>query len=243
MRLPQPFSLFGGFMQLSKRLQALTELVTKGLRVADIGCDHAYVSIHLMEQNIASKVIAMDINKGPLERAKENIKKYGFENQIETRLSNGAQKLELDEVDAVLIAGMGGALMSKILAEKEEVVDSLQELILQPQSELFLVRRHIREHHFRIVEERMLVEDGKYYTMMKAVKGEEPYVSEVCDYFGKYLLEHKDEILRIFLEKELNKKTKIYETLQKDQEKHQVRLQELQEEIKLLQGGLSYYVM
>ena len=70
-------------MQLSKRLQAVVELVTKGESVADVGCDHAYVSIYMMEQRIASKVIAMDVNKGPLKRANENIQKYNYENKIE----------------------------------------------------------------------------------------------------------------------------------------------------------------
>ena len=230
-------------MQLSKRLQALTEFVTEGLRVADIGCDHAYVSIYLMEKKIASKVIAMDINKGPLLKAKENIAKYGLTEVIETRLSNGAMELEAGEVDGVLIAGMGGALMARILSQSSEVLDSLEEWILQPQSELYLVRRHIRDHGFHIVEENMLIDEGKYYTLMKARKGKEDSSLEVFDYFGKYLLENKNETLKQFLEQELKKKEAIFSKLQGEGQNHRARLAELEEEITRIKGGLKYYAM
>lgn len=230
-------------MQLSKRLQALTEFVTEGLRVADIGCDHAYVSIYLMEKKIASKVIAMDINKGPLLKAKENIAKYGLTEVIETRLSNGAMELEAGEVDGVLIAGMGGALMTRILSQSSEVLDSLEEWILQPQSELYLVRRHIRDHGFHIVEENMLIDEGKYYTLMKARKGKEDSSLEVFDYFGKYLLENKNETLKQFLEQELKKKEAIFSKLQGEGQNHRARLAELEEEITRIKGGLKYYAM
>ncbi len=225
-------------MQLSKRLEALTRLVTKGMRVADIGCDHAYVSIELCEKNIASKVLAMDINKGPLMRATENIKAKGLADRIETRLSNGAEKLEVGEVDALLIAGMGGALMRNILSSRQDVVDSLQELYLQPQSEIFLVREYVRTHGFVIQEEKMMIEDGKYYVMMKAVRGETKEASHLFDCFGQYLLERKDETLKQFLEHEMQKKQSLLERLS---DSHKERCKELEEEVSLLKGGLAYY--
>lgn len=225
-------------MQLSKRLQALTELVTKGLRVADIGCDHAYVSIELCKKEIASKVIAMDINKGPLERATTNIAMCGLSDKIETRLSNGAQKLEVGEVDALLIAGMGGALMRNILEGRQEVVDELQELYLQPQSEIFLVRQYLRAHGFIIERERMLIDEGKYYVMMKAVRGHSEEESLVFDCYGKYLLEHKDETLYQFLTHEQKKKRQILSSLS---DKYEERIQELNQELCLIEGGLKYY--
>ncbi|MDO5291882.1 MAG: class I SAM-dependent methyltransferase [bacterium] len=225
-------------MQLSKRLKALTQLVTKGLRVADIGCDHAYVSIELCQKEIASKVIAMDINKGPLERAAANILMYGYEDRIETRLSNGAEKLQVGEVDALLIAGMGGALMKNILSSRQDVVDQLSELYLQPQSEVFLVRGYLREHGFVIEKETMLIDEGKYYVMMKAVRGVHTECSKVFDCYGKYLLEHKDPTLFEFLTHELAKKKKIVATLS---EKYADRISELNEEIALIEGGLKFY--
>lgn len=114
-------------MQLSKRLQAVVNLITRGAKVADVGCDHAYISIYMVEKNLASKVIAMDVNRGPLERAKENIRCCHYDNQIETRLSDGLQELKPGEADTLLIAGMGGALMQRILTGKMEVLEQVRE--------------------------------------------------------------------------------------------------------------------
>ena len=156
-------------MQLSKRLQAVADSVTKGNRVADVGCDHAYISIYLIQHNIAPHVIAMDINKGPLKRGRENIERLGFSSQIETRLSDGLHQLNPGEADTILIAGMGGALTVQILEEGLTSVKKCKELVLQPQSELFLVRKFIEQIEFEIIAEQMLIDDGKYYTIIKAI--------------------------------------------------------------------------
>ena len=213
-------------MQLSKRLQSVADLVTKGIRVADIGCDHAYTSIYMMKEAIATHVIAMDINKGPLEKAKANIKAYRYQDQIEVRLSDGAQKLNVGEVDALLLSGMGGALMIRILSNRMDVFHSLDEVILQPQAEIHLVRRFLHEQQFVIVNEVFLKEDGKYYVAMKARnlrKMEESerttmkekyglsYDKECYYYYGKDLLNEKHEVLEQFLHREVNMREEIKE--------------------------------
>lgn len=202
--------------KLSKRMQAVADLVTPGLRVADVGCDHAYVSIYLVEQGITSKCLAMDVNKGPLERAQENIRAHGLEDRIETRLGSGLEPALPGEVDAVLMAGMGGILMRDLLQTSREVSHSLQEWVLQPQSDIDLVRRYIRESGFRIVEENMVEEDGKYYPMFRAVPepdaaeadflpeaeltAEELLWQQVYDLYGKLLLTGRHPVLKEFLE-------------------------------------------
>ena len=95
-------------IKLSKRLQTVAHQVKCGGVAADIGCDHGFTSIYLIEQGLAKHVIAMDINEGPLERAKEHIREYGMEADIETRLSDGTAKLAPGEADTLLISGMGG---------------------------------------------------------------------------------------------------------------------------------------
>ena len=120
-------------MQLSLRLKTVADSVTGGNRVADVGCDHAYIAIHLAENNIAPRVVAMDVNKGPLSKAMENIEIRGLEDRIETRLSDGLARLNPGEADTVVIAGMGGALMVRILTEGESALYVVKELILQPQ--------------------------------------------------------------------------------------------------------------
>ena len=121
-------------MKLSKRLQMNVSLVPQGARVADIGCDHGYAAIWLIQNQVAEKMVAMDINEGPIARAKEHIRREGLEKQIECRRSNGMEKLEPGEVDTLMIAGMGGPLMIDILKARPEVLEKVQTLVLQPQS-------------------------------------------------------------------------------------------------------------
>ena len=153
---------------LSERLRAVTELVTKGNRVADIGCDHAYTSIYLVKKGIAPCAIAMDINAGPIERAKENVALYGLADKITVRRSDGVKELGVEEADTLLITGMGGLLMKKILSDKPEVTAAAKELVLQPQSEVEELRRFLHSIGFVITTEQIRKEDGKFYVMFQA---------------------------------------------------------------------------
>ncbi len=155
-------------MNLSKRLRMVADCVTKGNVVADVGCDHAYISIYLVEGKVAPGTIALDVNEGPLLRAQENIVSYGFESLISTRLSDGLHKLEPKEADSIVIAGMGGALMIRILEEGSECVKAAKELILQPQSEIWRVREYLHNLNFEITKEDMCIDEGKYYTVLHA---------------------------------------------------------------------------
>ena len=155
-------------MELSKRLKAVADLVSAGSIVCDAGCDHGYVPIYLVQRGICHKAIAADVNAGPLARAKDNIRAYGLEEYITTRLSDGVSALEAGEADALILAGMGGRLVIKILQEGCDVIARMREVILQPQSDIALVRSFLREIRWCIVREDMVYEDGKYYPMMKA---------------------------------------------------------------------------
>lgn len=236
-------------MQLSKRLQAVADLVTPGCRVADVGCDHAYTSIYLVENHISPYVIAMDVNQGPIERASENIKKFGFESQIDTRKSNGLEKLNENEADAILIAGMGGALTVQILLHNKEVLSSIRELILQPQSEIFKVRKMLGSIGFLNTCENMIKEDGKYYFMMKAkansfIKEKALYelTREEHFYYGRLLLEQKNDILKEFLEKEQKLCESIYQVLLTEPGINSMeRQKEMIDKLELIQKGLEYF--
>ena len=156
-------------MLLSDRMQAVVGLVESCERIADIGCDHGYVAMELIKRRICKEVIAMDINQGPLEQAKSNIREYGMQEYITTRLSDGVEALEPGEVDGIICAGMGGRLIIHILTQKKEVISSMTQLVLQPQSEIDEVRSVLRESGFVIDKEDMIFEDGKYYPMMHVV--------------------------------------------------------------------------
>lgn len=202
-------------MELSKRLYAVASLVTEGASVADIGTDHGYVPIYLIKNKIASRVIAMDINKGPLERAKMHIIGHGLKGQIETRLSDGLKKVNPGEVDGMIAAGMGGALVIKILEESKAVVDTLEFLILQPQSEISKVRKYLNKNGLVIIEEDMVEEEGKYYPMMKVIHGQPEEYKEYEYIYGKKLLEKKHPVLEKFLLREKYIQESIVEQLSK----------------------------
>lgn len=231
-------------IQLSKRLQAVVELVTKGSSVADIGCDHAYVSIYMLTHQIVDRVIAMDVNAGPLERARENIKKFQVEDRIQIRQSNGIEQLQPGEVQTLLLAGMGGALMQKILQGKASVLDQVTELIVQPQSEIPEFRRFLEQIGFRIEQENMIKEDGKYYVMMKAVRNQDIplFETEVFYQYGKYLLENKNETTQKYLEKEQKMYRQICDKIQSHpSERNEERIATLKKQLILCEEALRFY--
>lgn len=189
-------------MQLSKRLESVSSLVTPGFRVADIGTDHGYIPLWLIMQGVIPGAIAMDIHKGPLQRAKVNIQAYELEEKIETRLSDGLGELRPGEADCVVIAGMGGSLVIKILKEGAEVLRTVRELVLQPQSDMEKVRRFLQKEGYRITSEKMILEDGKFYPMMRAEHGRMEELSEIEALYGPCLLKEKNVCLKQFLERE-----------------------------------------
>lgn len=203
---------------LSKRLEQVALMVTKGNIIADIGTDHGYVPIYLIKNKICPKAYAMDINKGPIEIAKKNIISYGLENQITTLQSDGLDMLEPNMADTVIIAGMGGELIVNILEKGLERLENCQkplnELVLSPQKRIDMVRKYLIDNSWQIVDEKMLIDMNKFYTVIKAKKGREKvdYRPEELLY-GRILLNRKDEILRQYLEVENNKFENVRATM------------------------------
>ncbi len=238
-------------MELSKRLYTVASAVSPGHRVADIGTDHGYVPIYLIKNKYSPGAVAMDVNKGPLERAREHIRAEGLTNQIETRLSDGLLRLEPEEVDTVVIAGMGGSLICRILEARPEFFRSGTEFVLQPQSEWFKVRHLLHKRGYSIKREWFLEEEGKDYVIMKACplpEGEtESYEDEFSYVYGKILLDERNPALLSYMQRECAKKEAILTQMnaqpEKDstaedpadeirKEKRRRRIGELEEEIK-----------
>lgn len=231
-------------IHLSKRLRMNASFVTPGNRLADVGTDHGYIPIALVQEGTIPSALAMDVNQGPLERAKEHIREFELESCIHTRLSDGVQSLRHGEADSVLIAGMGGALTIKILKEGEEVLKSVKELILQPQSEIDKVRHYLEEAGYRIVKEEMVLEDGKYYPVMKAEAGEMHYDREIYYHYGKLLLEAKHPVMRTYLMQRKEVCENICEKLTRDgrlEERTRARILEIEEEMQRLSAALACY--
>ena len=211
---------------LSNRMQALTDMVTPGTVITDVGCDHGFVSVYLVQRGLSPRVIAMDVRSGPLERAREHIREYGLQDRIETRLSDGLHGLKTGEANGMICAGMGGPLMEKILTEGREQAQGFAELILQPQSEIPHFRTFLMDEGYLLLDENIIYEEGKYYFMMKVrwlgamtddavrqkvgdswkTEGLDPGLAEK---FGPLLLSRRDRILREYLEWMLTERRQI----------------------------------
>lgn len=201
-------------VQLSRRLKALANLVTPGNVAADVGCDHGFLSIYLIEQGISPRVIASDVRKGPLSAARAHVAERGLSTYIETRLSDGLCAYYPGEAQTLICAGMGGRLMQRILLQSMETAKGFQELILQPQSELWQFRIFLREQGFSVTDEKILEEDGKYYFLFRVRPGEEKTPQDrLGDKYGAGLLRERNPLLMRYLEKLLANCQAVRETL------------------------------
>ena len=231
-------------IQLSKRLETVASFVENGSRIADVGCDHGYIPIYLMGKGIIPGAIAMDVNQGPLMRARAHIQEYGLGDYITTRLSDGVKALNPGEADGVVIAGMGGPLMEKIITEGKVVLETVSYLILQPQSEIAHFRRFLHSAGYGIVQEEMVLEDGKYYPMMKVMQKEQHYEREIEYLYGAELLKTKHPVLLQFLLKEKEAKGRVRSHLKEAGTPGAAsRLQELEQEYSRIEEALKAYEM
>lgn len=205
-------------VQLSGRLKLIASFVEEGKRLADIGTDHGYIPIYLVCNGVVPSAVAMDINAGPLKRAEENIRLYGAEGKISLKLSDGMDGLSPGEVDSAILAGMGGRLIIRILENGRDVCSRIDEIILSPHSEVELVRKYLMDNGFAVVREEMVFDEGKYYTVMKAVHGHMEYGGEEELLYGRLLLEKNDVVLKEYLLREKAKYNDILDKLPKDSE-------------------------
>jgi len=241
-------------MHLTKRMQAVCNLIKDCKTVCDVGCDHGFVPIYLVKERAFTSAVAMDINEGPLAAAAINIEMNGVKDKIKTKLSNGLQMLLPNEAEAVVIAGMGGRLIVTILEDAMLKISDgafgIKELVLQPQSELAYFRKSVRDLGLICEAEDMVLEDGKFYPMGRYRYEGIPHVSDdddmavgLYDKYGQHLLEDKNEVLRMYLEKEKKSIAGIIESLNNanDSEERVRRLAEVKETAALNELALKYF--
>ncbi|SFA79722.1 tRNA (adenine22-N1)-methyltransferase [Acetitomaculum ruminis DSM 5522] len=232
-------------MKLSLRMNMSASLIKRGSILADIGTDHAYVPIFVVKENICNKAYAMDINKGPLLKAKENIHKYLLDEKIETRLSNGLEKLSKDEADCILIGGMGGELIISILENGKDVINNGidKEIIIQPQSDLKEVRSYLLKNGYEIMDEKACIDEGKYYFSIKFRPDKrdnaDSYTEEELSY-GKILLDKRDNTLKEYLLKNKNKFENIKSNLSITE--NSTRIKEINNELEIIEKALKRLV-
>lgn len=239
--------------KLSNRLKKVAELVSRGNVVADIGTDHGYLPIYIVKENISDKVIAMDVRKGPLQKAKENVSSYKVADSIDIRLSDGLCGLMQNEAQTITICGMGGGLIQSILDRGVDKFNENTQLILSPQSEIKEFREYLYTNGYNIVNECMMKEDGQFYVIFdckKAFSGakrELPKMSlesEIDFRFGGRLLEEKNEALYEYLLKEQRVNQKVLGTvasLDNKDEAVEKRIKQLEYDAKCIDTALEYY--
>ena len=234
-------------MVLSARLNKAASLAEPGYVIADIGTDHAYLPIWLVQENICPSAIAMDVRKGPLERAADNIRMYKMENRIQVRLSDGLKELRPGEVQCVVLAGMGGPLIRDILETSAKTAHSLRSLILQPQSEAGLVRHYLFENGYVIDAEEAVWDAGKYYQMFRArplgspddAAGFPVYSEEEDFLYGKILIDTAHPVLESFLHKQEEKAQALFDQLNGlDSDRAAARQKELMQDLSLIRTAL-----
>ncbi len=191
-------------IKLSKRLLTIANLIDDNSKVADIGCDHGLVSIYLAmnKQNIS--IIASDINQNALDNAIKNINKYHLEDKIKVCLSNGLDNIN-DEIDTIIISGMGGHTIVDILTNNQEKLNTVNNIIIQSNNDIEYVRRKIVKLGYYISKEKLILDKNIYYTVILFTKGKKKYTNKEY-YFGPILLKENS---KIFIEKNNKEYTKL----------------------------------
>ena len=188
-------------MNLSPRLKKIISFINLPAKIADIGTDHAYIPIYLANYSDCSVIIASDYNQDPYYVAQQNVQNAGLEDKVEVRLGSGLSVLDFQEVDTVIIAGMGGQTIKNIVAEDYELAQQLNRIILQPMAGANSLRKWLVEKKFRIQDEGLVAEKDKLYQIITV----EPGPMEVEDDFvlelGPKLLEQKVELLPQYFKK------------------------------------------
>ena len=214
---------------IDNRLMTIADMVSRKGTLLDVGTDHGYLPIYLIKSSKIDKAIASDVSKGSLSKAIEEVKKEKLQDKIETRLGSGLMVIkEDDKLDTVVLAGMGGILISELLTEKLEYIKNKDiEFIVQPVQSPESVRKFFQKEKFTIIEEKLAKAEGRIYHIIKARYDEAykmlNYDSETDYEIGKAIIESNDasqkelclELLDYKLKEQLKIKAQL-ETLNRE---------------------------
>lgn len=221
---------------LSKRLETVARFVPRGAKLLDVGSDHAYLPIHLINLGQITEAIAGEVVKGPYTSALSNVAESGLADRIQVRLANGLAAFEKkDKVTAITIAGMGGRLIADILEAGKEKLENIDRLILQPNNREDDLRRWLQANQLKIITETLLRENGKYYEVLVVEKGHMT-LSEKDFRFGPYLRKEGSEV---FVEKWRGELDKLNDALKCIPENRQQDRSILLQKIEMIQGVLD----
>ncbi len=216
---------------LSNRMKAIFDCVRPGATVADVGTDHAHIPISLILEERAERVIAVDVKEGPIQIATANIKEFGCEDRIEVRFSDGLENVNPEEVDTVIIAGMGGTLICDIL--NRAIGFESHDFILQPMTAQEELREYLYRNGYTIIREQLVKEDEKLYTVMVVVREWDENVEEIYYHVGKKLFLDEDPLLPELLRRKYEQWTQMEQGLKRaeDEQDKLERVRKLKEKI------------
>lgn len=196
-------------IHLSARLRAAASMVRGGGVLADIGTDHAFLPVYLVQKGLVPRVIASDIGEGPLQNAKNTVESYGLTDLIELRLSDGLQNYTEGEVNEIVICGMGGNLIEEILSAAPWIKTDNMHLVLQPMTHVEDVRRYLCENGFEIEKELAIEDSGRIYLQISAFWSNANAVKDVGYYYFGELL-HQPGLPQVIVKKQLDRvKTRV----------------------------------
>lgn len=226
-------------MDASLRLFKIANMVDKCDTVADIGTDHGYVPIMLINNNICNSAIACDINPGPLKKAKLNIDMEGLPGKIKLRLGAGLSVLKENEAQCIIIAGMGGNLIRDILEENIEVAKVCDSLVLQPVQNPEVLREYLYRKGFFIIDEDLCYDENKYYEIIKVkYLGEPKSVESIYYEISRKLIEKKHPLLKEYISKKITSYKNILNNINENTEMAEKRKREINEKLYKLEGIL-----
>ena len=202
-------------MKLDARLKAVADFVRPGTVFADIGTDHAYLPVYLLENGIVERATASDLRKGPLENARKTVEESGMSDRIELRLSDGFASYEPYEAQEIAICGMGGLLISDFINRTEWLKDGSVHLILQPMTHISDARKSLFENGFNIREETIVKDDNKFYVVISAYYEEIANSYPDCTYEVGFFNKNSaisQEYLRYLFDKHQKKYQALYDS-------------------------------
>lgn len=218
--------------KISKRLEMVAQFVPQNARLVDVGSDHAYLPLFLVEKGVISYAIAGEVVQGPYQSALQNVADSSYQNQIEVRLANGLAAFEAaDQMTAITIAGMGGRLIADILEAGKDKLAQIERLVLQPNNREDDVRVWLEAHDFQLVAETILEEHGKFYEILVAEKGHQALTAKEKR-FGPHLLQEASPVFQQKWEKEVDKLQHALAQIPTEHETERLRLSEKIQQIK-----------